>query len=323
MGMMIDGVWTTTDYNIDADGRFKRDPTTFRGRVEDRPDAPHALASGRYHLYVSYACPWAHRTLIVRQLRGLAPHLGISVVNHFMPEATGWTFEDEPGVIPDPHLGAHCLHEVYAAADPHYTGRITVPVLYDTRTGTIVNNESREIIRQLDSSFDRLATGPRFWTPALSAAIEAAIDAIYEPVNNGVYRAGFARTQAAHAEAIGELFAALDHWEAVLGAQPYLCGEVLTEADWCLFTTLLRFDPVYVCHFKCNRRRIADYPHLSSYLRALYQIEGVAETVHMDHIKRHYFRSHTQINPRQLVPLGPDFDLDAPHDRPPHRFIEG
>ncbi|MCA9557443.1 MAG: glutathione S-transferase family protein [Myxococcales bacterium] len=314
MGMMIDGVWRDEDYAHDDAGRFERDPTTFHGRVEDRPDAAHPLEAGRYHLYVSYACPWAHRTLIVRALRGLDEAISLSVVHPYMG-AEGWTFEHDPDVVPDSVHGARYLREVYAKADPTYTGRVTVPVLWDKVAGTIVNNESREIIRQLDTAFDRLATAPGFYDAARGDAIDAAIDAIYEPINNGVYRAGFAGTQAAHAEAVTGLFAALDHWEDVLSRQPYVCGDRISEADWCLFTTLLRFDPVYATHFKCNLRRIADYPNLSNYLRALYQVPGVAATCNLDHIKRHYYQSHPSINPKRLVPLGPILDLDAPHDR--------
>lgn len=314
MGMMIDGVWRDEDYAHDDAGRFQRDPTTFHARVEDRPDAAHPLERGRYHLYVAYACPWAHRTLIVRALRGLDAVISLSVVHPYMG-AEGWTFEHDPDVVSDTVNGARFLREIYAKADPAYTGRVTVPVLWDKVAGTIVNNESREIIRQLDTAFDRLATAPGFYEPTLGAAIDAAIDAIYEPINNGVYRAGFAGTQEAHAEAVTGLFAALDHWEGVLARQPYLCGDRLTEADWCLFTTLLRFDPVYVTHFKCNLRRVVDYPNLSNYLRALYQMPGVAATCNLDHIKRHYYQSHASLNPRGIVPLGPILDLDAPHDR--------
>lgn len=314
MGMMIQGVWRDEDYAHDDTGRFQRDPTTFHGQVEDRPDAAHPLEAGRYHLYVSYACPWAHRTLIVRALRGLDAAVSVSVVHPFMG-VEGWTFEHDPDVVPDPVHGARFLREIYAKADPDYTGRVTVPILWDKVAGAIVNNESREIIRQFDTAFDRLATAPGFYDPGLGDAIDAAIDAIYEPINNGVYRAGFARSQTAHTEAVTGLFAALDHWEAVLARQPYVCGDRLTEADWCLFTTLLRFDPVYVTHFKCNLRRIVDYPNLSNYLRALYQVPGVAATCNLDHIKRHYFQSHTRLNPRGIVPLGPLLDLDAPHDR--------
>ncbi len=314
MGMMIDGVWRDEDYAHDDAGRFQRDPTTFHARVEDRPDAAHPLEAGRYHLYVSYACPWAHRTLIVRALRGLDAVISLSVVHPYMG-ADGWTFEHDPAVVPDTVNGARFLRDVYAKADAAYTGRVTVPVLWDKVAGTIVNNESREIIRQLDTTFDRLATAPGFYDPAIGDRIDATIDAIYEPINNGVYRAGFAGAQGAHEEAVTGLFAALDHWEGVLARQPYVCGERITEADWCLFTTLLRFDPVYVTHFKCNLRRIVDYPNLSNYLRALYQVPGVAATCNLDHIKRHYFQSHGDINPKRLVPLGPLLDLDAPHDR--------
>lgn len=313
MGKLIDGVWTERPFPTDDGGNFTRAPVTFRDWVQ--PGGRFAPESGRYHLYVSLACPWAHRVLIHRKLRGLDSAMGLSVVHYEMFD-DGWEFKDGPGVVPDPIHGAHFLRDVYLAADPKFTGRVTVPVLWDKKEGTIVNNESRELIRMLNTSFLELGDpSVVFYRPEEESRIDAAIDAIYEPINNGVYKSGFARTQHAYEQAVTALFEALDHWERVLSEQPYLVGDRLTEADWCLFTTLIRFDPVYHGHFKCNLRRIADYPNLSNYLRHLYQIPGVAETVDFEHIKNHYYRSHESVNPTRIVPIGPAQDLSAPHDR--------
>lgn len=314
MGMLVEGEWTQRRYSYDADGRFQRRPTTFHHVVEADPGARFPLEPGRYHLYVSLACPWAHRTLIVRKLRGLEDAVSLSVVHWFMGD-DGWTFEDGPGVVPDAVNGARFLREVYTRADPKFTGNVTVPLLWDKQAGTAVNNESREIIRMFDTVFDALAKRPGFRPPALVEAIDAMIDANYEPINNGVYRAGFAHSQTAYEEAVDQVFAGLDRCEALLAKQPFLCGDQLTEADWCLFTTLLRFDPVYHTHFKCNLRRVSDYPNLWSYVRALYQIEGVRDTVDLFHIKHHYYESHAALNPRRIVPKGPLLDLEAPHGR--------
>lgn len=313
-GMFIEGQWTDKRTWADKEsGRFVRRPTTFRDRIEATPGARFAPESGRYRLYVSYACPWAHRTLIVRALRGLTPHIDVATVHPFMGQKS-WSFEPGPGVIPDPD-GARFLSEVYLRADPNFTGVVTVPVLWDTRLGTIVNNESREIIRMFNASFDALATGPSLAPKSLQTEIDAALDAMYEPVNNGVYRSGFARTQAAYDEAVHGVFAALDEWEARLSEQRYVCGDVLTEADVCLFTTLIRFDAVYHTHFKCNLRRIVDYPNLWGFVRDIYQTPGVRETVNFEHIKGHYFTSHESINPHRIVPAGPIIDLETPHGR--------
>jgi len=312
MGMLVGGQWTTQWYKPDTEGRFVRPMTTFRDRVTD--GGPHPPAAGRYHLYVSYACPWAHRTLILRALKGLEAAIDVSVVHPFMGD-DGWTFAAGDRVIPDPG-GAAFLREVYLRAQADFTGRVTVPVLWDKQRATIVNNESREIIRMFDHAFAGVATRDvDFCPPHLADAVDAMITANYEPINNGVYRAGFARSQGAYDEAVGQLFAALERCEALLSRQRYLVGEQITEADWCLFTTLLRFDPVYVTHFKCNLRRIADYPQLSNYLRDLYQQPGVAPTCQMDHIRAHYYRSHPSINPARVVLVGFTFALDAPHDR--------
>lgn len=307
MGMLVDGEWTDRKYNFDDDGRFKRRPTTFRERV-----APEDVAAGRYHLYVSYACPWANRTLIVRALRGLESAISVSVVDHFMGE-DGWRFGHAG--TPDHINGKDLMHQVYTAADPGFTGNVTVPVLWDKEAGTIVNNESREIIHMFDTVFDPICDGPSLRPKGLEDDIDAVIDAIYEPINNGVYRSGFARSQTAHAEAVTELFEHLEHWEVVLEGQRYVCGDVLTEADVCLFTTLIRFDPVYHTHFKCNLKRITDFPNLWGFTRELYQMPAVMKTVDFDHIKQHYYRSHESVNPRRLVPLGPLIDYTTPHGR--------
>lgn len=315
MGRLVDGRWTTQWYTPDAEGRFVRGETQFRDRVTADGSSGLPAEAGRYHLYVSLACPWAHRTLIVRKLLGLEGAISISVVHPFMGD-DGWTFEEGPGTLPDTEIGARFLRDVYVAARPDYTGRVTVPVLWDRRRRTIVNNESREIIGMLATGFAALSsTRHSLYPDPLRAAIDETITAIYGPVNNGVYRAGFATTQRAYDEAVTELFAELDRLDAVLAGRRYLCGGAPTLADVCLFTTLLRFDPVYHGHFKCNLRRIVDYPHLGPYVRDLYQIPGVAETCDLDHIKQHYYRSHPTINPTRIVPRGPLLDLAAPHGR--------
>jgi putative glutathione S-transferase len=313
--MLVEGEWKTESQLQDESGRFVRSTTSFRDRVTADGFSGFPAEAGRYHLYVAWACPWAHRAAIMRKLKGLEGAIGLSAVGSFMGE-DGWAFYDEPGVIPDPINGARYLREVYQKADPDYTGRVTTPVLWDKETGTIVNNESREIVRMLDTEFDALATTDAdFYPEDLREEIDATIDAIYEPINNGVYRAGFATKQSAYDEAVTELFDALDHWEEVLSGRRYLCGDRVTEADICMFPTLVRFDAVYHGHFKCNLRRIVDYPNLWGYLRDLYQLPGVAETVDMDHIKKHYYRSHESINPTRIVPKGPVLDFTEPHGR--------
>ncbi len=315
MGVLIDGVWRVEGFPTDEKGVFRRAPTTFHGRITAEGETGFKAEPGRYHLYVSYACPWAHRTLIFRALKGLADVISVSVVDPFMGE-NGWAFSDGPGCIPDFVNGAKYLRDIYLKADPNYTGRVTVPVLWDKKRETIVNNESSEIIRILNRAFDTWGDATRDYYPEdLRAEIDALNARIYETVNNGVYRAGFATRQAPYEAAVEALFETLDTLELCLGQQRYLCGGRLTEADWRLFTTLVRFDPVYVGHFKCNLRRIADYPNLWAYTRELYQIPGVAETVNMGHIKDHYYRSHTAINPTGIVPKGPIIDFTAPHDR--------
>jgi glutathionyl-hydroquinone reductase len=322
MGQLVEGVWR--DERLVAkrgDGRFVRTATQFRNWVTaDGSPGPtgaggFAAAPGRYHLYVSLACPWAHRTLILRKLKGLEEAIGISVVHWHMAEH-GWTFAAGPGATGDRLHGLAYLHQVYTRAKADYTGRASVPVLWDREKETIVNNESAEIIRMLNSAFDRVgARGPDLYPEPLRAAIDAINDLVYETVNNGVYRAGFATTQDAYEEAATALFGTLDELDARLARQRYLVGERLTEADVRLFTTLVRFDPVYVGHFKCNVRRLVDYPNLWGYAREIYQLPGVAATVDFGHIKQHYYTSHATVNPTGIVPLGPLLDWSLPHGR--------
>ncbi|MDJ0865246.1 MAG: glutathione S-transferase family protein [Myxococcota bacterium] len=317
MGRLIDGVWSDEWYETKSTGgRFVRKESAFRDFVRADGSTRFAPAAGRYHLYVSLACPWAHRTLIFRKLKGLERAISLSVVDPYMG-ANGWEFGSSAGTIPDPIHGAKCLHEVYTKADPHYTGRVTVPVLWDREHGTIVSNESAEIIRMFNAELDAVAEHPEldFYPEPLREEIDAMNAFVYPNVNNGVYRCGFATSQDAYEEAFAELFSALDQLEERLGRQRYLVGDRITEADWRLFTTLVRFDAVYVGHFKCNRQRIADLPNLHGYLRELYQVPGVAETVDLTHIKRHYYESHRTINPTGVVPVGPTLDLGAPHGR--------
>ncbi len=307
--------------NVTRDKAFRRTESTFRNWITpDGSPGPTGEGGfpaepGRYHLYVSLACPWAHRTLIVRALEGLEAVISVDVVNPYMgPE--GWNFEPVPGATGDRVNGRRFLHEIYTQADPDFSGIVTVPVLWDRKRGTIVNNESSEIIRMLDTAFDPWAAHPvTLRPPSLQAEIDALNAVIYDDVNNGVYKAGFARDQRAYEAAFDALFARLDELDARLATQRFLFGSEPTEADWRLFPTLLRFDPVYVGHFKCNLRRIADYPHLSGYLRDLYQWPGIAETVNLEHIKIHYFTSHPALNPSRIVPKGPALDLDSPPGR--------
>lgn len=314
MGMLVDGQWHDVWYDTESTGgRFVRKDAAFRDQVT--ADGEFAAEPGRYHLYVSLACPWAHRTLIVRALKGLEELVSVSVVNWLMLEK-GWTFDPAPGVIPDPIHQARFLHQVYTAADPAYSGRVTVPVLWDRKTGRIVNNESSEIIRMFNQAFDGLGAAPGdFYPEALRAEIDAVNARVYDTVNNGVYKAGFATRQDAYEEAVQPLFDSLDWLEDRLSRNRYLVGDRLTEADIRLFTTLVRFDAVYVGHFKCNLRRIFDYPNLQGFLRDIYQTPGVAGTVNFQHIKGHYYESHRTINPTGIVPSGPILDLDSPHGR--------
>ena len=313
--MLVEGEWKTEREQEDEEGRFVRPSTSFRERVTADGASGYEAESGRYHLYISWACPWAHRTAIMRKLKGLEGAISLSSVEPYMG-ADGWAFSNGSGGFPDPLYGASYLRDLYTKADPRYTGRVTTPILWDKKVETIVNNESREIMKMLDTEFDDFATrDDDFYPEDLREEIEETLDELYDAVNNGVYRAGFATKQAAYDEVVTELFDALDRWEEVLGRRRYLCGGRITEADWALFTTLVRFDPVYHGHFKCNLRRVVDYPNLWGYLRDLYQQPGVADTVDLDHIKRHYYGSHESINPSRIVPKGPIIDLCEPHDR--------
>ncbi len=316
MGVLVNGAWRADeDFPRDSGGRFVRPESPFRSWVTaDGAPGPTGAggfkaAAGRYHLIVSLACPWAHRTLIFRKLKGLESMISLSVVHWLMAER-GWTFDPAPGVVPDPLFGFETLSRIYLEARPDMTGRVTVPVLWDRDTNTIVSNESSEIIRMFNSAFDRAgAAAGDYYPEDLRPEIDALNARIYPTVNNGVYRAGFATTQEAYEEAFRALFETLDGLEARLEDRRFLCGDRLTEADWRLFTTLVRFDPVYFGHFKCNLRPIRDYPALSRYLRDLYHWPGVAETVDFFHIKHHYYASHRRINPTGVVPLGPEMAL--------------
>ena len=322
MGLLVEGQWRDVWYDTKSTrGRFVRKDAAFRNwTTTDGSAGPSGIGgfkaeTGRYHLYVSLACPWAHRALIMRSLKWLEDMITVSVVHWLMLE-NGWTFADGPGVVPDTVNQAHFLHQIYTAADSHYTGRVTVPVLWDKRTRTIVSNESSEIIRMLNSAFDAIGAKPGDYYPqALRGDIEAVNARVYDTLNNGVYKAGFATTQEAYEEAVIPLFDTLDLLEKQLADRRFLFGDRLTEADIRLFTTLIRFDAVYAGHFKCNIRRIADYPNLSAYTRDIYQWPGVAATVNFEHIRRHYYESHRSINPTGIVPAGPLLDFTAPHRR--------
>lgn len=323
MGLLVDGIWHDSWYDTKSTGgAFKRSTAQFRNWITaDGSAGPSGgegfkAESGRYHLYVSYACPWAHRTLIFRALKGLRDHISLSVVHPDMLDK-GWTFEpDDKGATGDTLLSKSHAHQIYTEVDPNYTGRVTVPILWDKARHTIVSNESSEIIRMLNTAFDGITGNTLdFWPEAKRDTIEEFNTRIYDTVNNGVYKAGFATTQSAYDAAIYPLFETLDWLDAHLSQNRYLLGETLTEADWRLFTTLVRFDPVYHLHFKCNKKRLIDYPNLWAYTRELYQVPGVAETVNFDHIVRHYHYSHDTINPNRILPINPDLNWDAPHGR--------
>jgi putative glutathione S-transferase len=316
MGLLVNGKWKDQWYDTKStEGKFERKESAFRNHVTADGSSSFKAEKGRYHLYVSLACPWAHRTLIFRKLKKLENIITLSIVDPLMG-AQGWQFSNNPGAIPDPIHSAKYMHQIYTAADPDYTGRVTVPVLWDKETGTIVSNESAEIIRMLNSEFNAFGDSSIDYYPEpLRDKIDEVNAIVYQSVNNGVYKCGFATTQEAYDEAFEALFNTLDRLEELLGKERNLVGPEITEADWRLFTTLVRFDPVYVGHFKCNLRRIADYPNLSNYLRDLYQQPGIAETVNLDHIKRHYYWSHETINPTRIVPKGPEINYSAPHDR--------
>jgi len=322
MGLLVDGEWHDQWYDTDSTGgRFERDKAAFRNWIT-KDGSPGPQGEGgfkaepdRYHLYVALACPWANRALIFRKLKGLEDILPVSVVNPLMRE-NGWTFEDGYKVTPDPIHDARFMHQIYTAAKSDYTGRVTVPVIWDKKQNTIVSNESADIIRMLNTAFDEVGAKPGDYYPEdLREAIDEINEPIYHKVNNGVYKAGFATAQEAYEEAVIPLFETLDELEERLSENRYLVGSRLTEADWRLFTTLIRFDAVYVGHFKCNIRRIEDYPNLSNYLRELYQVPGISETVDFHAIKLHYYGSHDTINPHYIVPMGPALDFHRKHDR--------
>jgi len=323
MGQLVNGEWSSAWYDTSkTGGAFKRDTSRFRnwvtadGSAGPSGEGGFKAEAGRYHLYVSHACPWAHRTLIFRALKGLEGMIDVSAVHPEMLN-DGWTFGDDfDGATGDKLFGSAFMRDIYTRADPQISGRVTVPVLWDKKQGTIVSNESAEIIRMLNTAFDGLTGNTDDYYPeALRAEIDAVNARIYDEVNNGVYKSGFATTQEAYEKAVYPLFDALDWLEERLSTRRYLMGDTLTEADWRLFTTLVRFDNVYHLHFKCNRRRIVDYPALWAYTRDLYQHPGVAQTVRMDHIVRHYHYSHDTINPNRIIPINPVLDFDAPHGR--------
>lgn len=322
MGLLVDGVWKDRWYDTKkSGGKFVRQESRFRNWLtadgSPGPDGQKGFPAekNRYHLYVSLACPWAHRTLIFRALKGLGDIVGVSVVSPEMLDQ-GWTFQPYEGSTGDHLYNVAYLHQIYTKADPHYSGRVTVPVLWDKKNQTIVSNESSEIIRMFNNAFDALGATPGDYYPQnLREEIDKINQQVYHDVNNGVYKAGFATTQQAYAQAVQQLFARLDSLEKRLGNSRYLVGATITEADWRLFTTLIRFDAVYVGHFKCNLARIVEFPNLYGYLRELYQIPGIAETVHLSQIKHHYYFSHQTINPTRVVPMGPVLNLTAPHGR--------
>lgn len=315
MGLLVDGKWQDKWYDTDkSGGKFERQASKFRHRIGDS-DGKFAPESGRYHLYVSLACPWAHRTLIFRKLKKLESHIDVSVVHPEMLD-NGWEFGDYPGATGDTLFNFEFAHQLYTKVDPDITTRVTVPILWDKKLNTIVNNESADIIRILNSDFNALTGNDDDYYPELLRSdIDEINELVYHSINNGVYKSGFATTQDAYEEAVNALFDALEEVETRLSSSRYLVGDTLTEADWRLFTTLIRFDPVYHGHFKCNKKQISDYPNTFGYMKELYQVPGVAETVNFDHIKRHYYFSHTMINPTQVIPVGPSQDLMSAHGR--------
>ncbi|MCH7517625.1 MAG: glutathione S-transferase family protein [Candidatus Dadabacteria bacterium] len=316
MGLLVEGKWQDKWYDTKSTGgRFVRRESQFRDWITADGSSGFKAEPDRYHIYISLACPWAHRTLIFRKLKKLEDIISLSIVDPLMQE-NGWEFTDYPGSIRDTVNGSHYLHEIYTAAKADYTGRVTVPVLWDKEKKTIVNNESSEIIRMFNSEFNEYGdSGPDFYPLELRDEIDRINSTVYDNINNGVYKCGFATSQQAYEEAFNNLFHTLDKIENSLAERRYLVGDKMTEADWRLFTTLLRFDSVYYTHFKCNLHRIEEYPNLSNYLRELYQFPGLEETVNLKHIKEHYFKSHKSINPTGIVPSGPELDLSTPHNR--------
>ena len=323
MGLLVEGKWHATWYDTKkSGGSFERSKAAFRNWVtQDGSAGPSGregfkAEAGRYHLYVSWACPWAHRTLIFRELKGLTKMVSLSAVNSYMPDESGWTFHEGDDVIKDPIINADFMHQIYTEAKSDFSGRVTVPVLWCKKTNTIVSNESSEIIRMFNSAFDEIgAKEGDYYPKALRHEIDDINTLIYENINNGVYRCGFATTQEAYENAYDKLFSALDKVEDRLSTSRYLVGDKITEADWRLFTTLVRFDPVYVGHFKCNQKRLIDYENLWNYCKELYQVKGVAETCKIENAKKHYYMSHTSINPTRVVPKGPEVDFAASHNR--------
>lgn len=317
LGQLVNGKWVKDWTERDKNGQFQRMPTRFHNWVTADNTSSFRAEPGRYHLYISLGCPWAHRTALLWKLKGLESIIGLSIVDPVISD-DGWAFSERLGCISDLVNGAKYLRELYVKADPNYTGRVTVPVLWDKQQGTIVNNESRQIIRMLNSEFDRFTKAEiDFYPQGLQTEIDETIDAIYQPINNGVYRAGFATSQAAYEQAVDELFQALDHWERVLKGQRYLCGDRITLADWCLFTTLFRFDLVYYGLFKCNQKRLVDYPNLWQYFLDLYHQPGVKQMCNAEHVKLLYYAGLPEINPHGIIPTGPviNFDLRLDLDR--------
>lgn len=316
MGMLFDGQWDKTiSIKTAENGCFIRPLSSFRHRVTADGSSNFKAQANRYHLYVSYACPWAHRTLIMRAIKGLENVISVSIVEPLLLE-NGWKFSKKNSSTSDEINHANFLYEIYVKADPNYTGKVTVPVLWDKQQHTIVNNESAEIMRMLNCEFNQFATVDVNYYPAnLKSEIDAVNELVYQKINNGVYKCGFASTQTAYDEALVELFTALDQIENLLDKQRYLVGQQITEADWRLFVTLIRFDIVYVGHFKCNLKRIDDYPNLSEYLRELYQFPGIKSTINFTHIKQHYYGSHLHLNPNSIIPGGPILDFERPHHR--------
>ncbi|MEO0391542.1 MAG: glutathione S-transferase family protein [Pseudomonadota bacterium] len=315
MGLLVDGVWHDQWYDTKSSGgKFERSAAQFRNWIS--ADGPFLPESGRYHLYVSYACPWAHRALIFRAIKGLSEHITVDVVHPDML-SDGWTFHtDTNGATGDRLYGLPFARDIYTKADPAYSGRVTVPILWDKQSETIVSNESSEIIRMFNSAFNALTGNTEdYWPAEMRDEIEEVNARIYDQVNNGVYKSGFATSQEAYDAAVGPLFETLDWLESRLSTQRYLMGARVTEADWRLFPTLLRFDPVYHLHFKCNRRRLIDYPNLWAYTRELYQWPGITDTINLDHVVRHYHYSHDSINPHRIIPTNPVLDWTAPHGR--------
>ena len=311
LGKLIDGKWTTKWTEHNEQGQFQRMATVFHDRITRDGASGFKAEAGRYHLYISLGCPWAHRTALLWKLKGLENVIGLSIVDPVISDR-GWKFSDKSGCILDTVNSADYLWQIYVKAAPNYTGRVTVPVLWDKQSSKIVNNESRQIIQMFDREFGEYANDTNFYPIDLQSEIDRVLDKIYQPINNGVYRSGFAVSQTAYNEAVTELFTALEHWEGILGQQPYLCGDRLTIADWCLFTTLFRFDLAYYGLFKCNLKRLIDLPNLWNYCRKLYQYPGVRSVCNIEHIKQLYYAGLPELNPSRIVPVGPDLNLDLP-----------